>query len=97
MRLTCLRSHPSPRTATSYIYWCRQFILFHKMQHPRNLGTAEIEAFLNHFVVNHHLVAISQSQALNALVFMYKQVLQSEFEWLDNLDRAKLKQYLTTI
>ncbi|MCU7886167.1 MAG: phage integrase N-terminal SAM-like domain-containing protein [Candidatus Thiodiazotropha sp. (ex Lucinoma annulata)] len=49
--MTCLRRHYSPRTATSYIYWCCQFILFHKKQHPRSLGKRDIEAFLNHLVI----------------------------------------------
>lgn len=71
--------------------WCKQYILFHNKQHPKDLGKQEIEQFLNHLVNNRHLSASSQSQALNALLFMYKQVLEIEPGWLDKLERAKRK------
>lgn len=44
-----------------------------------------------------HLAASSQAQALNALIFRYKQVLEIDPGWLENLDRAKRKQYLPTV
>lgn len=61
------------------------------------MSKAEIEAFLNYLVTQRHLSASSQSQALNALFFMYKQVLEIEPGWLDNLARVKRKQSLPTI
>ncbi|MBD3669241.1 MAG: integron integrase [Gammaproteobacteria bacterium] len=92
-----MRRHYSPRTASSYAYWCRQFILFHKKRHPREMGKSEIEAFLNYLVRYRHLSASSQSQALNALIFMYKHVLDLDPGWLDNLARAKRKRFLPTV
>ena len=92
-----MRRHYSPRTATSYVYWCRQFILFHKKRHPRDLGKTHAQAFLNYLVTDRRLATSSQSQALNALVFMYEHVLQMDPGWLDNLERAKRKQYLPTV
>lgn len=97
IRLACLRRHYSPRTASSYIYWCRQYILFHKKRHPNDLGKTEVEQFLNDLVKNRHLSASSQSQALNAIIFMYKQVLEVDIGWLDNLVRAKRPQFLPTV
>ena len=56
-----------------------------------------MQAFLNYLVTYRRLAASSQSQSLNALVFMYKHVLELDLGWLDNLERAKRKQYLPTV
>ena len=61
------------------------------------MGKVELEAFLNYLVTQRHLSASSQSQALNALFFMYKHVLEIEPGWLDNLARVKRKQFLPTV
>ena len=92
-----MRRHYSPRTADSYIYWCKQYILFHKKRHPKEMGKIEIEAFLNYLVAERHLSASSQSQALNAIFFMYKHVLEIRPEWLDNFARAKRKKSLPVV
>lgn len=97
IRLACQRRHYSPRTASSYIYWCKQYILFHKKRHPKEMGKHEIETFLNYLVTTRRLSASSQAQALNALFFMYKKVLEMEPGWLDNLARVKRKQFLPTV
>ena len=52
VKLACMRRYYSPRTASSYAYWCRQYFLFHNKCHPGQLGKQEIEAFLNHLVRN---------------------------------------------
>jgi integron integrase len=92
-----MRRHYSPRTASSYIYWCKQYILFHKKRHPKDMAKNEIESFLNYLVTQRRLSASSQSQALNAIVFMYKHVLELEPGWLDSLARAKRKKFLPTV
>jgi integron integrase len=97
IRLACQRRHYSPRTASSYVYWCRQYILFHKKQHPNQLGKQDIEAFLNYLVSHRRLSASSQSIALNAIIFMHKHVLEMDIGWLDNLVRAKRKVFLPTV
>lgn len=97
IRLACLRRHYSPKTIKSYQYWCRQYILFHKKRHPRDMGKPELEAYLNYLVKQRRLSASSQSQALNTLLFMYKNVLEIEPDWLDNLARAKRKKFLPTV
>ena len=61
------------------------------------MGKVELEAFLNYLVTQRHLSASSQSQALNALFFMYKHVLEIEPGWLENLARVKRKQFLPTV
>jgi integron integrase len=68
--------HYSPRTEACYLHWVRQFILFHGKRHPRDQGAAEVEQFLTHLAVKRHVSASTQNQALNALVFLYQQVLE---------------------
>ena len=71
--------------------------MFHKKQHPNGLGKAHIESYLNYLVTQRRLSASSQSIALNAIVFMYKHVLDTDPGWLENLVRAKQKQFLPTV
>ena len=97
IRLACQRRHYSPRTAKSYCYWARQYILFHHKRHPRELGKAALEAFLNHLAAERHVSASTQSQALNALVFLYRQVLEMDLGWLDKLERVKRKRFLPVV
>jgi hypothetical protein len=59
----------------TYRFWARQFILFHNKRHPRDMGPGEVEAFLNHLAVHRRVAASTQSQALNAVVFLYDRVL----------------------
>ncbi|PAV25276.1 recombinase XerD [Tamilnaduibacter salinus] len=65
----------SIRTEKSYWYWIRYFIRFHRMTHPREMGAPEVNAFLTWLAVERNVAAATQAQALNALVFLYKQVL----------------------
>ena len=73
--MVCRRRHFSRNTETAYRYWARQFILFHGKRHPNEMGAADVEAFLNHLAMNRHVAASTQSQALNAIVFLYDSVL----------------------
>jgi integrase len=75
--------HYSLRTEECYAQWITRFILFHHKRHPRDMGAAEIEQFLSHLAVEGHVSASTQNQALNALVFLYKRVLQREVGPLD--------------
>jgi len=78
MRDLIRRKHYSIRTEQAYLQWARRYILFHGKRHPKDLGEAEIVAFLNYLAVARHVAASTQNQALNALVFLYKQVLGRE-------------------
>jgi integron integrase len=70
--------HYSIRTEEAYVQWIRRYILFHGKRHPREMGEAEIEGFLTDLAVRGRVAASTQNQALNALVFLYKQVLHME-------------------
>lgn len=80
--------HYSYRTEQTYVAWIRRFIRFHGYRHPTDMGGADVEAFLTDLAVNRHVSAATQGQALAALLFLYKHVLNIDLPWLDNIVRA---------
>jgi site-specific recombinase XerD len=68
--------HYSIRTEQSYVHWVKRFILFHGKRHPTELSETEVAAFLTHLAVNRQVSPSTQNQALNALVFLYRYVLE---------------------
>jgi integron integrase len=74
VRDTLRRRHYSRRTEDTYVEWMLRYIRFHGVRHPNEMGEAEVVAFLNH-LARRGLSASSQNQALNAIVFLYRQVL----------------------
>jgi integron integrase len=88
--------HYSYRTEQSYVGWIRRYILFHSRQHPKDMGGAEVEAFLTHLAVERHVSASTQNQAFSALLFLYRNVLNQDLGALDAV-RAKRSNYLPTV
>jgi len=74
------RRHYSIRTEQAYVDWVRRFILFHGKRHPRGMGEHEVAAFLSYLAVERNVAASTQNQALNALVFMYREVLEKPLD-----------------
>jgi integron integrase len=97
VRLACERRHYSLRTAKTYVFWSRRYILFHGKRHPRELGAEALTQFLNHLAGVERVSASTQSQALSALIFLYRHVLGTEPGWLEKLERVKRKQFLPTV
>jgi integron integrase len=89
--------HYSIRTEEAYTQWIKRFIYFHNKKHPADMGEAEISAFLTHLAVKNNVTSSTQNQALSALLFLYKQVLGIELEWLDGVTRAKPPSRLPTV
>jgi integron integrase len=89
--------HYSIRTETQYVQWIKRFILFHGKRHPRDMGVEQMEAFLTHLAVEGNVAASTQNQALAALLFLYREVLQMEVPWLDKVVRAKRPQRLPVV
>ena len=87
--MACRQKHFSPKTAQSYVLWIRQFILFHNKRHPVDMGQEDIEAYLNHLANKRNVSASTQSAALNAIAFLYREVLNTPMPDLDNLRRIK--------
>lgn len=97
VRETIRRKHYSIRTEGAYLDWIKRYIFFHNKRHPAEMGASEIEQFLNHLAVQQNVAASTQNQALSALVFVYRQVLKKDFDWMDNLERAKKPQRLPVV
>lgn len=89
--------HYSIRTEASYLDWARRFILFHDKRHPAEMGKAEVEAFLSHLAVDRHVAAATQNQAKSAILFLYKEVLGTELDWLDGVEQAKAPKRLPVV
>ncbi len=81
--------HYSRLTEKSYTYWIRFFIRFHKMRHPREMGEDEVGQFLTFLAVKRNVAASTQNQALNAIVFLYRHVLDQPLGLIQNATRAK--------
>ena len=93
----CRRRHLSPRTKEAYRYWIRQFIFFHGKRHPRELREAEVTQFLNHLAVQRHVAASTQTQALNAIVFLYRDVLVTPLGEMGNLNRVQQRKRIPVV
>ncbi len=70
--------HYSYRTEEQYLGWIRRYIIFHGKRHPRDMGAAEVEAFLTDLAVRANVAAATQNQALAALLYLYRHVLQQD-------------------
>lgn len=89
--------HYSIRTEQAYVDWIKRFILHFDKRHPRELGAAEVEAFLTHLAVAGNVAAATQNQAKSALLFLYREVLETELPWLDNVERARAPKRLPVV
>jgi len=89
--------HYSLRTETSYVDWIKCYIRYHGKRHPKDMGAAEVEAFLTHLAVERHVSASTQNQAKCALLFLYKEVLGVDLPWLDNVTQAKAPKRLPVV
>ncbi|MGZ8797179.1 MAG: integron integrase, partial [Thermoanaerobaculia bacterium] len=88
IRMAVRTRHYSIRTEEAYVTWARRYILFHNKKHPSAMGAEEINAFLTHLAVEKDVAASTQSQALSALLFLYKEVLQENVGWIADIVRA---------
>ena len=89
--------HYSYRTEQTYVDWIKRYIIFHKKRHPKDMGAPEIEAFLAYLAQERHVAASTQNQALSALLFLYKNVLQLEVAAHPNLVHAGRPKHLPTV
>jgi hypothetical protein len=81
--------HYSDRTEKASVHWTKRFIVFHQTRHPVEMGEAEISQFLSSLATEAHVSASTQNQALNALVFLYQDVLEKKIGLIEGVVRAK--------
>ena len=110
LREVCRFKHMSPRTEEAYWGWVRRFLVFCRdhpeganagaapaWRHPREMGATEVQSFLTHLATARGVAASTQNQALNALVFLYREVLGTDLEGVMEFDRAKRPQRLPVV
>jgi len=97
VRASIRTRHYSLRTEKAYLFWVRRFILFHGKAHPRDLDESHVGAFLTHLAVRENVAAATQNQALNALVFLYRHVLERPLGEVQGVVRAKRPRRLPVV
>ncbi|MBM3153648.1 MAG: integron integrase [Chloroflexi bacterium] len=97
MRDTIRIKHYSYKTEQTYIDWVKRFILFHQKRHPLEMGEIEIRAFITHLATDRKVSSSTQNQALSAILFLYRHVLQKELNLPADLIRAKKTSHLPTV
>jgi len=88
--------HYSRRTVATYEQWLRRFLRFHQRRHPREMGSAEVNAFLTHLAVEGQVSASTQNQALSALLFLYRELLERDLD-LEGVIRARRRPRLPVV
>jgi integron integrase len=88
--------HYARRTVKTYEQWLRRFLRFHRLRHPREMGSREVNAFLSHLAVEEKVSASTQNQALAALLFLYRELLERELD-LDGVVRARTRQRVPVV
>lgn len=88
--------HYARRTVNTYEQWLRRFLRFHRLRHPRTMGSDEVNAFLSHLAVELQVSASTQNQALAALLFLYRELLDMDLD-LDGVVRARTRRRLPVV
>jgi integron integrase len=89
--------HYSMRTEHAYVEWIKRFIRHFGKRHPLELGGPDVEAFLTHLAVVGNVAASTQNQAKSALLFLYKEVLEIDLPWLDNVEHARMPKRMPVV
>ncbi len=89
--------HYSLRTEQAYVYWAKEFLRFHDLQHPAELDRADVESFLSWLAVERQVAPATHKQALSALLFLYQKVLQQDVPWMSELGRPKRQTRLPVV
>lgn len=97
VRIAIRTRHYSPRTEQAYVGWIRRFILYHGKRHPREMGKDEVSRFISSLATEGHVSASTQSQALSAVLFLYREVLDDALPWLEEVVRAKKPRRLPVV
>jgi integron integrase len=97
VRAVLRTKHMSLRTEQAYVQWIRRFILFHNKRHPQEMGEQEIREFISDLAVNAKISASTQTVALSALLFLYRDVLKKDLPYVSNIERAHQRKKLPVV
>lgn len=90
-------NHYSKKTEEAYTSWIKQFIIFNNKTHPEKLGSLEIKNYLNFLAEKKNVSASTQNQALQGILFLYKNILKKEVGWIDEIKFAQRKKHLPVV
>ncbi len=97
VRRACRTRHLSLRTEKAYVRWVQRYVHYHGLRHPRDLAEANVRAFLEHLAVDRQVAASTQNQALSALLFLYRNVLERPLGDLGEVVRARRPKRLPVV
>ena len=97
VRETLRTKHYSYRTEQTYLDWIKRFIIFHNKRHPREMGAEEVQAYISYLANERRMAASTQNQALSAIVFLYKYVIQKEIVLPSEILRPGRPAHLPTV
>lgn len=87
----------SKKTEASYVNWIKRFILYHNKRHPKEMGADEIKAFINNLVTNHHVSSSTQNQALQGILYLYKNILNKDVGWIEEIKKSSRVKHLPVV
>ncbi|MCL4278968.1 MAG: phage integrase N-terminal SAM-like domain-containing protein, partial [Ignavibacteriaceae bacterium] len=95
---TELRSkHYSIKTEKAYTNWIKRFVFFHNKRHPNEMGAEEIKSFINNLATDHHVSSATQNQALQGILFLYKNILNKNVGWIEEIKFTHRKKHLPVV
>ena len=97
VRETLRMKHYSYRTEQTYVDWIKRFIIFHNKRHPQDMGAEEVQAYISYLANERRVAASTQNQALSAIIFLYKYVLQKELVLASGILRPGRPEHLPTV
>jgi len=89
--------HYSLRTEQSYTSWIKRFVLYHNKKHPAEMDAKEVSAFLSHLAIDKNVSSATQNQALQAILYLYKNILKKDIEFINEVSRAKRIKHLPVV
>ena len=89
--------HYSRKTEQAYTGWIKRFILFHNKKHPSEMGAEEIKAYLNNLANKHNVSASTQNQALQGILYLYKNILNKDVGWIEDIKRTSRVKHLPVV
>lgn len=97
VRVELRTRHYSLKTEKAYTGWIRRFILFHNKKHPKDMGAEEIKLFINNLATNLKVSASTQNQALQGILFLYRDILKKDVGWINEIKRSSKIKHLPIV
>lgn len=97
VRIDLRTKHYSSKTEESYTSWIKRFVLYNNKKHPDEMGNEEIQKFINYLAMERHVSSSTQNQALQGILYLYKNVLKKDVGWISGIKNVKRIKHLPVI